>query len=465
VSETRELLVVEDEPNLAELMADVLADDGLAVAHAGTVAEAEDRLAQRGFDALLLDIKLPDGDGLELLQRLRAAGVQTPVVVITAFGTVERAVQALRAGAFDFLVKPFDTARLRAAVAGALAAGARLEEVALQAGTVEPEGAPVAGRIVSEGGGLREVVALLPRVAATDATVLVLGESGTGKELVARALHEASARRDGPFVSVNCAALPATLLEAELFGFERGAFTGAHALRKGLFEAASGGTVFLDEVGDMPLEAQAKLLRVLQEREVVRVGGRAPVPVDVRVVAATHRALRARVAEGTFREDLLYRLEVVPVRLPPLRARPEDIPGLVQHFLTRHAGRHGVRAPALTPALRAAVLAHAWPGNVRELENWVERAVVLGRFEPPSPAEAPAAPPEPARMAPPAEAEAAPLPTLKEAVAAAERAAVVAALRRADGNKAQAARLLGVSYKTLFNKIHEHDIREARQIE
>ncbi|MCA9554267.1 MAG: sigma-54-dependent Fis family transcriptional regulator [Myxococcales bacterium] len=465
MSEGHEILVVEDEANLAELMRDVLSRDGLSVVHAATVVDAEARLAGRRYDALLLDIKLPDGDGLALLGKLRASGVHTPAVVITAFGTVDRAVQALRAGASDFLVKPFDTDRLRAAVAGALAAGARLDEVALQAGVVEP-GAPEAGHIISDGGGLRDVVALLPRVAATEATVLVQGESGTGKELVARALHEASPRRDGPFVSVNCAALPATLLESELFGFERGAFTGAHAQKKGIFEAAAGGTVFLDEVGDMPLEAQAKLLRVLQEREVVRVGGRAPVAVDVRVVAATHRDLRARSAEGLFREDLMYRLEVVPIRLPALRERAADIPGLVQHFLAKHSARHGGSVPALGQAARAAALAHPWPGNVRELENWVERAVVLGRFEPPAapgPLEPPPAPESADRV--PGPRDDVPLMTLREAVAAAERAAVVAALREAEGNKAQAARLLGVSYKTLFNKIHEHGIKEARQIE
>ena len=459
MSETPQLLVVEDEANLAELIVDVLGRDGLTVVCAATLAAAEARLAARRYDALLLDIKLPDGDGLALLARLRAEGVDTPAVVITAFGTVERAVQALRAGASDFLVKPFDTDRLRAAVAAALYAGARLEEVALHAAVVAPEGAPVAGRIVSDGGGLNDVVALLPRVGATEATVLVLGESGTGKELVARAVHEASPRRDGPFVSVNCAALPPTLLESELFGFERGAFTGAHAQKKGLFEAAAGGTIFLDEVGDMPLEAQAKLLRVLQEREVVRIGGRDPVAVDVRVVAATHRDLGAAVAQGAFREDLRYRLEVVPIRLPPLRARPGDIPGLVQHFLTRHVARHGGPPPRLDPATRAAALAHAWPGNVRELENWVERAVVLGHFD------APAAPAAPAAARPPQAPWDGEVLTLKEAVAAAERAAVVAALRKASGNKAQAARTLGISYKTLFNKIHEHDIKEARQIE
>jgi DNA-binding NtrC family response regulator len=329
--------------------------------------------------------------------------------------------------------------------------------VELAAGQVNGE-SPLARELVGTGGGLREVAALLPRVAATDATVLLRGESGTGKELVARALHQASPRLDGPFVAVNCAALPPGLLESELFGFERGAFTGAHARRPGLVESAQGGTLFLDEIGDMSLDAQARLLRVLQERQVVRLGGREPVPVDVRVVAATHRDLATWSQEGRFRADLLYRLAVVPIDLPPLRARPGDVPGLVEHFLAKHAARHRAEAPRPTEALLAWARGQPWPGNVRELENWVERAVVLGRFEP-------------AGSAPPVEAAppmtGAPMPavkTLRQAVAEAEREAVVAALRVAQGNKAEAARLLGVSYKTLFNKLHEHEIREERLI-
>jgi len=459
------VLMIEDEPNLRELVSDVLAQDGLHVEGVGSIAEGQAFLSTRAPDVLLLDVKLPDGDGIELLSALRRRGVDTPAVVITAFGTVERAVGALRAGAADFLVKPFDTDRLRGAVAQAHARGQRAEEAAWHAPEPLPSAHEAARGLVSDGG-LDEVVGLIPRVAATDATVLVLGESGTGKELVARAIHDASGRADGPFVGLNCAALPASLIESELFGFERGAFTGAHAAKKGLFEAAEGGTVFLDEVGDMPLEAQAKLLRVLQEREVVRVGGTSPVPVDVRVVAATHRDLAARVAEGRFREDLRFRLDVVPLHLPPLRDRPEDIPGLVEHFLARLSARHGVPAPRVSEDVQRGLLEHRWPGNVRELENWVERSLVLGRFEAPA---GPRATPVAAAPAPAPDVVSAPaseaVPTLRAAVAAAERATVVAALRATGGNKTKAARLLGVSYKTLFNKIHEHDIKEARKIE
>ncbi|HYO70723.1 MAG TPA: sigma-54 dependent transcriptional regulator, partial [Archangium sp.] len=306
------------------------------------------------------------------------------------------------------------------------------------------------------------------------ATVLVRGESGTGKELVARAIHRASPRMDGPFVSVNCAALPSSLLESELFGFERGAFTGAHARRKGLIETAEGGTLFLDEIGDMSLEAQARLLRVLQEREITRIGGRETVKVDLRVISATHRDLDAMASSGQFRSDLLYRLAVIPIHLPPLRERTRDIPGLIEHFLEKHAKRKGLTPPRPDAETLRRALAWPWPGNVRELENFVERAVVLGHFDAES-LRAPQAPRgAPVPVAAPASAEASvdvpavgdgpTVQTLRDAVASAERAAVIAALQASNGQKTAAARLLGVCYKTLFNKIHEHGIREELHI-
>jgi len=463
-----EVLMVEDEQNLRELYVDVLGTRGLSVTALDSVEAARSYLSSHAPDLLLLDVKLKDGDGLALLEGLRAQGLGVPVIVMTAFGTVERAVQALRAGAVDFLVKPFANERLVSAVEAAVEAARRLEEVEYSRASLMP-GADGASGLVGADGGLRDVAALLPRVAASEATVLLRGESGTGKELVARALHDASPRRDGPFVSVNCAALPPSLLESELFGFERGAFTGAHARRKGWVEAAEGGTLFLDEIGDMSLEAQSRLLRVLQEREITRIGGRDPVKVDVRVIAATHRDLDARVSSGAFRADLLYRLAVIPLRLPPLRERREDIPGLMEHFLAKHAGKKRLRAPRPdAQTLRWAAL-HPWPGNVRELENFVERAVVLGRFDPePQEGTETLSPtrrtPDTATAGREAPEVPASVQTLKAAVAQAERAAVITALKVAKGQKTTAARLLGVSYKTLFNKIHEHDIREELHI-
>jgi two-component system, NtrC family, response regulator AtoC len=456
------IVVVEDEANLRELLRDILVSGGMVVTALGSCAEAERRLAVHAPDVLILDVKLPDGDGLELLSRLRANGLRAPAVIMTAHGTVDRAVQALRAGASDFLVKPFDNDRMRAAVAAALETGRRLEQIAIEAPAVVDGREAVPG-LVGTSRALRDIAALLPRVAASDATVLIQGESGTGKELIARALHVTSPRMDGPLVSLNCAAIAPSLLESELFGFERGAFTGAHAQRRGFVEAAAGGTLFLDEIGDMSLEAQARLLRVLQEREVTRVGGRAPVKVDVRVVAATHCDLALAVAAKRFRQDLLYRLDVVRIRVPPLRERRDDIPGLIEHFLAKRASSHAVPAPRPDGAVLAAALAHSWPGNVRELENFVERAVVLGRFEAPAvEAVRPAADVTPvAQPAPPPAA----VRPLREAVAEAERQTIVAALRHTGGNKAEAARLLGVSYKTLFNKLHEHGVQEDVRIE
>jgi DNA-binding NtrC family response regulator len=448
-----QVTLIEDEKNLRSLFIGLIESAGHAVSAFGSLAEAEHGLSSQWPDLLVLDLKLPDGDGLELLEKLRGRGFRAPALVITAFGTIERAVQALKAGASDFLVKPFDNVRLVSAVEAALEKGRHLIEVELSAGKVGGT-ADALNAIIGAHGGLSGVAELLPNIAGTHATVLIRGESGTGKELIARAIHAASPRLDSAWVTVNCAGLPPSLLESELFGFERGSFTGAHARHTGLVEAADGGTLFLDEIGDMALEAQSRLLRVLQERELTRIGGREPVKVDVRVIAATHRDLKQRVAEGLFREDLYYRLNVVEISLPPLRERKQDIAGLIDHFLEKHSRRHGRPAPRPDDATLAWAKAFGWPGNVRELENLVERAVVVGRFEAVQfmvATEPPALPAAPPSM---------PVVPLRQAVAEAERTAVLAALRAANGNKTEAARLLGVSYKTLFNKLHEHGIKE-----
>lgn len=455
--------IVEDEPNLRTLLEDMLS------------AHWEIRIFERlselsasleGFapDVLLIDVKLPDGDGIEWLEQRSQDGLRTPTIVMTAFATVDRAVLALKAGAVDFLVKPFSEERLRAAVEAAHARAERLARVELAA----PKVISAVPGLVGDSPALRELIEVLPRVAASSSTVLIHGESGTGKELVARAIHEGSSRLDGPFVPLNCAAISPGLLEAELFGFERGAFTGAHAQRKGFVEAADGGTLFLDEIGDMSVEAQSRLLRVLQEGEIVRVGGRDPIRVDVRVVAATHQPLEALVDAGRFRQDLLYRLSVVPLEIPPLRSRLDDIPGLVAHFIDAEVLRGHEVPPFPGPDVLAKLVQHDWPGNVRELENWVERGVVLGRFDAGDLGRRRVVAPSPPPPEPESQLDAAPVSivrTLKQAVVEAERSAVVAALQAAGGNKARAARLLGVSYKTLFNKIHEHGIKESAKFE
>ena len=363
------VLVVEDRKSLAAMLAETLEREGyeVDVVHRGD--DAVRRLQARGpYLAVVTDLKLPGLDGLAVLSAARAADAQLPVFLITAYATVATAIAALKAGARDYFTKPLDIDRLLAA----LAAAAQPRRALL---------APVTGSFVDEliGASPAFVAALtaLRRVAATAAAVLLEGPSGSGKELFARALHQISTRRDGPFVPFNCAAVPDTLVEAELFGYERGAFTGATARHPGRFEQAGGGTLFLDEVGEVPLATQVKLLRALEDHRVTRLGGEGEVPVDVRIVAATNRDLAGAVTAGAFRRDLYHRLHVFPIALPSLAERREDIPALALHLLARAAARHGLAQPALRPAALATLVLHDWPGNVRELANTLERVTIL----------------------------------------------------------------------------------------
>ena len=368
------ILVADDEPAMRWLLERLLRQAG----HAVTVVEdgpAALAAAARPdpFDVAFLDIRMPGLDGLEVLSRLRAASPDTAVIVMTAHGSVRAAVEAMQRGAYDYLAKPFDNDEALLLVARAVEAKALAREVVeLRTGIQEVW---EFGALVGKSPRMQEVYKTIGRIASTDVTVLLLGESGTGKEVVARAIHHYSRRAGKPFVAVSCAAIPATLLEAELFGHERGAFTDAHQRRLGKFELAHGGTIYLDEVGDLGPELQPKLLRVLQEREVERIGGGEPIRVDVRVVAATNRDLEALIREGRFREDLFYRLNVVPVTLPALRERGEDVPFLVDHFLTKYAGELGERA--LSAEALDRLSGYGWPGNVRELENVVQHAMVM----------------------------------------------------------------------------------------
>ena len=363
---TYRILLVEDEAGLREVLAMTLEGAGFRVVTAASLAEAKGVLARDAVSAVLSDLKLRDGTGIQLLEWMKAEALAWPVVIMTAFATTETTVEALNLGAVDFITKPFRNEDLIGLLQGLLAQ-ARPEAV---------EG-PASGELIGVGETMRRVQALIGKVARADTGVLLTGESGTGKEVVARLIHRFSARARGPFVAVNCGALPENLLESELFGFEKGAFTGATALKRGLFEEASGGILFLDEIGEMPLPLQVKLLRVIQERTLRRLGSATERPVDVRIIAATNRDLRARAAGGQFREDLYYRLNILHIELPPLRERPEDLPLLAEHFIRRFCQKLAKPPMSLHPETLELLRQHRWPGNVRELENLMERCVAL----------------------------------------------------------------------------------------
>ncbi len=420
------LLVVDDEPSFRALLRDILEGAGHGVTEARDGAEALAFLERTAFDLVLTDRRMPAVDGLELLRRIRARTSPPPVVVLTAHGSIPEAVEAVRLGAADYIAKPLPSPEAL---------------VDLVASLLPREDD---GEIVTADAAMKELLDLVDRVAPRDVAVLVTGESGAGKELVARRLHARSPRAKGPFVAVNAAALPETLAESELFGAERGAFTGADQARAGRFEEASGGTLFLDEVGELPVGLQSKLLRVLEERVVRRLGGSRDLPVDVRLVAATNRDLSRATEEGGFRQDLFFRLAVVVVNVPPLRERPDDVPLLARHFAERLAARHGVPVPSLADDALAALSAHAWPGNVRELRNVLERTVVVRGGAPIRAADLGLAPVAPAF---------APLDRAQR-----EREALLAALRRTGGKREEAAKLLGISVRTLYYRLKQWGI-------
>jgi two-component system response regulator AtoC len=436
------LLLIDDDPSACGLLREVFREEGYDVAVASTGAEGL-RLAEgRTFDAVLCDVLLPDVDGVEVLRRLRRVDADLPVIIMTAYGTVEMAIRALDEGAFDYVRKPFAVETVRTCVARAVERR-RLappdDDPAVEAPTgVRP--------ILGSHPAMVDLYKLVFRVAGTRSPVLIEGESGTGKELLARTIHEHSTRRGRPFVAVNCTSLSETLLESELFGHVRGAFTGAVERRPGLFLEANRGTIFLDEVGDMSLAMQSKLLRVLQEQEVKPVGGTETISVDVRIVAATHRQLSALVAAGRFREDLLYRLRVVALRVPPLRERREDIPLLAEHFLRRFAALSQRRLQGFSPAAMDAMRAYRWPGNVRELENVVDRAVALA---PGSLIEKADLPEEVVAGASGGRATSPEALSLDETI----RRHVLSVLMAAGGNKSKAAKLLGVPRRSLYRML------------
>lgn len=451
-----DILLVEDKDSLRRVLRLTLENAGYSVAEAVDARAALNEIATSRHRLVLTDLRMPNGSGLDVLRSARAADADVPVIVMTAFGSIDEAVQAMKDGAHDFLQKPVDSNHLLLLVERALEqARLRTENVLLREEWSRRYGFP---RILGESETLKRAVGETQRVAQTEATVLLLGESGTGKELFARAVHHLSARRDQPFVAINCAAIPETLIENELFGHERGAFTGASDRRQGKFELASGGTVFLDEIGELPLGVQGKLLRAIEEKIVDRIGGSAPVAVDVRVVAATNKDLKAAVENGQFRGDLFFRLAVFPIEVPPLRDRGDDIVMLAQHFASEIGRELRGREAQLSPEAIEALKRHHWPGNVRELENAIERACILSDSLTLQPAElglGPSATPESESL------EQLDLSgTLSDvahrALRIVERKKILRALEANLGNKSKTAEDLGVSYKTLLNKIKEY---------
>jgi len=445
------ILVVDDEPNVRKVLGALLEQAGYVTTRAAAASEALDLVRSQDPDLVITDLKMPGMDGLELLRRLKEGFPEIPVVLLTAHGTVEAAVEAMKEGAFDFLTKPFDKARVLEVVAKALGQGERARrEFQGPLATGAPCG------IVGQTAAIDAVRRLIERLSPAPSTVLITGETGTGKELVAEALHRMSPRGGAPFVKINCGALPETLVESELFGHERGAFTGAAQARAGRFELAHGGTLFLDEIGELPPAVQVKLLRVLQDGMVDRIGATESRRVDVRLLAATHRDLDEEVGRGRFRQDLLFRIRVVELKVPPLRERLDDLPLLVEFFLDKQSKRLGVARPTVGPGTLDALRARPWPGNVRELENAVERAVLLARGPSIGPEDfAIDATGEGAGAQPAAGIKSA----AREAAATAERRLIRAALDSTGGNVTRAARRLGLSRRGLQLKLKELGLR------
>jgi len=450
------LLVVDDDAAMRALLASLFQQKGYPVEEAASADEALERAREAEFDAVLSDIKMPGKTGIEMVGELRRIRPDTPVVLMTAFGSIDSAVEAMRAGAFDYITKPFEPDAVLLTVERALERRALEEENRRLRRAVDRTAS--LGDLIGKSPAMREIFALIKKVAAGRSSVLITGESGTGKEVVARTLHYHGSRADKPFIPINCTAIPEGLLESELFGHVRGAFTGAHSSKRGLFEKADGGTLFLDEIGDMGPSLQSKLLRVLQDREVRPVGGTQSVKVDVRIVAATNKDLESAIADGSFREDLYYRLNVIPLHIPPLRDRREDVPALVDSFVQKHSDGP---ARSVSPLAIERLAALPWKGNARELENVIERALALCD-------------------SPELEVEDLPLPgrevgagdespddLLRQAVARRlplrdlEDLYIDRVLDLTGGNKVQAARILGIDRKTLYRRAERRARREA----
>jgi DNA-binding NtrC family response regulator len=450
------ILIVEDKDSMRNMLHETLTEEGYRVDSAANGKQAVDLISNKSYDLVLTDLRMPEVDGLALLSKVKELDADTSVIVMTAYGTIEDAVAAMKNGAFDFLTKPFDTEHLCVLVGRALE-NRRLvaENTLLRQELMAQHGIE---NIIGSSAKMVELGQLIHKVAKSDASVLLQGESGTGKELFARAIHNLSLRKDGPYITINCAAIPGELLENELFGSEKGAFTGAHARKMGKFEIANGGTIFLDEIGDMDIALQAKLLRVLQQKNFERLGGTKTVDVDVRVIAASNMDLPEMIRQKRFREDLYYRLSVFPLSIPALRERPDDIPLLAEAFVIQYSREMRKPEKSLTREAMAILEKYHWPGNVRELENTMERAVILAEGRKVTPEHLAI------RLRRTDDIQLRDGAGLKEigahAQMQAERGAIMRVLKEVRGNKRKAAKVLRIDYTTLFDKIKKYDIEK-----
>jgi two-component system, NtrC family, response regulator AtoC len=454
----KSILVADDDASIRSLLKQLLVDEGFAVLEASTGIEVVDKVKESSPDLVIMDVRMPELDGIEALARLKSTNPKTAVLIMTAFGSSNAAIRAMELGAFDYLTKPFELDKISHSVKRVLDYQDLTAEVEVLrdeiSSLVQTE------RIVGNSPAMQEVYKTIGKVAKADATVLITGESGTGKELVAEALHFNSNRRSGPMVKVSCAALPETLLEAELFGHEKGSFTGAMTQRRGRFEMADKGTIFLDEIGEMTVPTQTKLLRVLQERKIERIGSNLPIKVDIRIIVATNKDLQKQVEQSKFRDDLYYRLNVINIHMPPLRDRKEDIPSLVEHFLAKHRYSATAQPAAISEEAIRRLMEYNWPGNVRELENVIERAVVLSRGQIITSRELPfgdhdAAEGEEGEGEADAKGDSS---FFKKSVAQFEKDLIMKALRDANGNRSKAAEMLGIYRRLLYAKIKEYGL-------
>ncbi len=470
------ILIVDDEFNLRKVLAATLRREGYDVIQASDGEQAIELFDRGGIDIVVSDLVMPKVGGFEVLQHVLDKAPEVPVILITAHGTVDSAVQAIKTGAFDYVTKPFEQSELRQVIAKA----ARTRDLTRGNISTHVGGERITAKIIGESAPIQDIFRIVEKVADTPSTVLITGESGTGKELVAQALHSGSARESQPLIKINCAAIPKDLMESELFGYERGAFTGAVTAKPGRFELADGGTLFLDEIGEIPIEMQVKLLRALQESEFERVGGVKTIKVDVRLIAATNRDLQKDIQAGRFREDLFYRLNVVPIALPPLRERRTDIPLLIEFFLEKYNRKLNKAIERVEPEAMSVLKHYAWPGNIRELENMVERTLLFADgptiqlddlpellreqaapvMTPPASLAPPGAASLPIPVPIPADADASMRDIVKGAAAALERDLITRALDETGGNVTQAAKKLKISRKSLQNKMKEFGLRD-----